>query len=359
MALEVKDFGVMVDDVLTRIANSTNISNVTSGSVIRTIVEALLAENDIMYYQINQVSKALDIDLATGGDLDRLVKIFNVTRNAATKCTYATEKFGRSSALGYNITIPAGIIISTRADMNGDTIEFIVTDDTVLTAGQLSVDVPCIAVDAGFVHIPVDTLNVLNNTIVGIEYVTNSTKISGGSDTESDDNLRVRAKNTMLVFGKGTSDALKYTVSGVDGVLDVVPFDMARGVATVDLIVLTSTLPPSTELQNEISAVVAATKASGISVDVVYPTILNVAVTVTTTGYTDADVIGSGIEAYFGTLSVSDVFRINQMERYVLNACNNSDMDIATTAPAANVTPTSTQIIRAGVITINGVVWNG
>ena len=60
MAIQVKEFDTMVNDVLRRITNSTKISNINPGSVMRTIVEAILAEQDIQYYQISNPDQPLN-----------------------------------------------------------------------------------------------------------------------------------------------------------------------------------------------------------------------------------------------------------------------------------------------------------
>ena len=60
MAIQVKEFDTMVNDVLRRITNSTKISNINPGSVIRTIAEAILAEQDIQYYQISNPDQPLN-----------------------------------------------------------------------------------------------------------------------------------------------------------------------------------------------------------------------------------------------------------------------------------------------------------
>ena len=98
--IEIRSFDTMVNDTLRRIINSTKISNIRPGSVTRTLAEAILAEVDIQYYQISRVFNNMDIDTATGEDLERLIKILGVVRKSATKCT-TTLVFGRSLRLIY------------------------------------------------------------------------------------------------------------------------------------------------------------------------------------------------------------------------------------------------------------------
>jgi uncharacterized phage protein gp47/JayE len=180
MAIQVKEFDTMVNDVLRRITNSTKISNINPGSVMRTIAEAILAEQDIQYYQIDQIFKGMDIDTATGNDLDRLVKILGIVRKSAVPCI-ATLTFGRSEASDTNIMIPVGSKVSTYADRDGTVIEFVVTQPgAFLPAGELSVQVECTAVKAGNIYVPANTVTIMNSPILNIEYVNNDENIYGG-----------------------------------------------------------------------------------------------------------------------------------------------------------------------------------
>lgn len=358
MSIEIREFDTMVSDILTRIVNANvGITNTSVGSVIRTIVEAIVAEQDIQYYQIDQIYNALGIDNAVGEDLDNLVSILGVVRKPATKCT-GVATYGRSTPSESDISIQYAELISTKPDSEGNTVEFITTDiDAILPTGDIAVNIDIEASEAGLIYLPIGSLNVMVNPIIGIEYVTNLSIISGGTDQETDDELRERSKSALSSLGKGTSTALETAIISLSGVVDAMTIDMSRGVGTADVVVVTSVIPPPSELNTLILSTVAATKSAGIDVDVVYPTIITTAVTVTTTAGT-ANQIGNAILSYFNTLGIADYFIINQMERVVLNTVNNPSMDITTTLPASNIYASGTQIIRSGVITINGSVWS-
>lgn len=358
MAVQVKEFETMVQDTLRRIVNSTKITNTVPGSVVRTIVESLLAELDIQYYELDQIFKAMDIDTATGSDLDSLVKILGVVRKSATKCI-ATITFGRSEALQTNVDIPIGSVVSTYTDTEGNNVEFVVSQEgAVLEAGQTSVDVECTAKNAGEIYVPKDAVIVMNTPIVNIEYVNNKENIFGGTDVESDDELRERSKGILDLLGKGTVNALEAAILAIDGVQDAVCSDLSRGVGTADMIVVTDNIPPAEELKTLISDTVELTKAAGIDVGIIYPNPIEVNVNVTVTGFDgDKSVIGNAILSYGMSLGLGVKFIINQLERYILNACGDENCDITTTEPAQNVDITSQQIARVGTITINGELW--
>lgn len=360
----IRDFDQMVADTLDRIVSGTSeigsngITNIQPGSVIRTIVESILSESDIQYYQIDQLIRAMSIDTAEGDDLRRLLSIFGIVANPATSAI-GIARFSRTTPYTSDIRIEYGQVISTLPDKDGNTIEFIVTDqDAVLTAGQLYVDVNVQALEPGVLYLPSNMLTIMNTPIPYIESVTNPDEIVGGSEEESDDSLRARGKNALALLGKGTLDAIKSAIQSVEGVVDVSIVDMPRGAGTVDVYVTTSNLPPPQDVVDAINAAILSSKSAGILVSSIYPDILNIDVNINTTGFSDIQVIGAAIVSYCDTLTLGGTFIINQMERYVLNSAPDiQTMDITTIAPASNTTPSATEIIRAGTITVNGEVY--
>ena len=369
MALVVREFETMVDETLQRIVDANiGITNTIPGSVIRTIIESLLAEVDIQNYTIEQIYRAMNIDTATGDDLDAIVAILGVIRKQATYAE-GTVVFGRSDVYDTDIAIQYAQMVSTKQNNNinsGDILEFIVIDDDAkLVAGELQTTVNIRAIEPGNIYLPENTITVMNTPIIGIEYVKNTVEFYGGTNKETDDELRYRAKQALAGLGKGTSIALRSALLELTGVVDAIVMDVSRGVGTADIVVITSEIPPTTALQNKITDVISITKAAGIDVGVIYPTIKAQDVVVTITDITGAvlsqDNISSAYNAivdYCGSLSVGDTLIISQLERAIGNAIDNIDVDVVVTTPDANVVPTSTQVIRHGTITITGVVLN-
>lgn len=367
MALVVREFETMVDETLQRIVNANiGITNIIPGSVIRTIIESLLAEVDIQNYTIGQIYKAMNIDTAEGSDLDAVVAILGVYRKRATYAE-GTVVFGRSDVYASDIAIQYAQMISTKQDNNGNIYEFIVIDDDAkLVAGELQTVVNIRATEPGHIYLPTNSITVMNTPIIGIEYVINLSEFSGGTGEETDDELRERAKQALAGLGKGTSEAIRNALLNISGVIDAIVMDISRGVGTADVVVITNEIPPTTALMNEINSIIGITKAAGIDVGVIYPTIKVQDISVTITDISgdiltqdNIDKAGNAIIGYCNSLSVGDILIVSQMERAIGNAINDIDIDIVTTTPGANATPTSTEVIRYGVITINGVVWNG
>lgn len=365
---EVREFETMVDETLQRIVDANvGITNVFAGSIVRTIVENILAEVDIQNYSIDQIYKAMNIDTATGEDLDAIVAILGIVRKSATYAEGAVV-FGRSDEYATDIAIEYAEMVSTKPNnVDGDTIEFIVIDeDAKLIAGNLEVTVNIRATEPGSIYLPANTITVMNNPIIGIEYVTNKIEFSGGLDEETDDELRDRAKQALAGLGKGTSTALRSAIMNINGVVDAIVMDTNRGVGTADIVVITNEIPPSDTLKNAISEAIRITKSAGINVGVIYPTITTQNISITLTDVTgsvisieDINKAGNAITEYCGNLSIGDTLIISQLERAIGNAIGNPDIDVITTVPTGNVKPSSTQVIRNGTITINGDEWNG
>ena len=363
MPLIIRDFETMVDETLQRIVDANiGITNTIPGSVIRTIVEALMAELDIQNYTVDQIYKAMNIDTADGSDLDNIVAILGVVRKQATYAE-GTVVFGRSDVYATDIAIQYAQMISTRQNNNGSTsYEFMVTeDDAKLKAGELQTTVNVRATTPGSLFLPVGTITIMNTPIVGIEYVTNLTEFIGGTDKETDDELRERAKQALAGLGKGTNTALRSALLGLEGVVDAIVMDVNRGVGTADIVVITSELPPSQALASEIDYTIGITKAAGIDVKAIFPVIKtqNIVVTINDLSgndLTDEDISRAynAIINYCNSLSVGDVLIISQIERAIGNAVNDMDVDIIVTTPNTNVVPTSTEVIRCGTVIING-----
>lgn len=80
---------------------------------------------------------------AQGEYLDRLAALRGISRSIAT-CATGNLRFGISSAIGGDLSIAAGTTCMTP-----DGIRFATTDNAVLSAGSLYVDVPAMALEPG------------------------------------------------------------------------------------------------------------------------------------------------------------------------------------------------------------------
>lgn len=361
--LGTRDFDEMVSDTLQAITDSgVGITNTSPGSVTRTIVEAILDNVDGTNYYAGYIYDAMGIDSATGEDLDRLVLILGIIRNEATPAVGVVTFSTGDSPYAYDIPIPYGYEVSTRQGSDGEIYTYKVDEeDIVLVAGETSIDVRVKAEATGHQYLPAGSLCIMGESIIGIASVVNQNEINSGNDQESDDDLRKRAKEHVKSFGKCTDNALKVAIENIDGVINCTIVDQYEGVGTTAAIIVPEILPVTEEVSNNINTVVADTKASGIKVFIVYPTIKYIDIDITVTETINDELVLEAMSNYINSLRVGQTLVIKQMERKILNAIDdnnieNDDIDITTALPSENVTCGSEEIIRVQSITINGVV---
>ncbi|SEL17182.1 baseplate J/gp47 family protein [Haloferax larsenii] len=187
-------------------------------AVIRTFYDPIaerLAEAQI---DLAALLDSAQLAHASGAALDKLVEQIGVSRKPATKAT-GTARFSRTEAAGVDYDIPEGTVVQTEGI---DPIEFETTVKSTLPAGQTQVDVPIKAVKGGSnANLGPNTLTELQSFPTGIEAVTNPSATSGGSDEETDDELRERAKNELGEGSRASATALIRGLKRVDGVKSV------------------------------------------------------------------------------------------------------------------------------------------
>lgn len=181
--------------------------------IIDTVAQAI-AEAEV---DLNVLSGSLDLAGKFGSDLDAYVGLFGFGRQSgATATGFVT--FSRSTASPYPITIPRGTQVAANITIAPGTtpvgtigtVTFQTTDIATLQTGQTQVIAPIQALLSG------SQGNVAANTItqfanigappLGITAVNNENPTSGGSDSESDAELKVRFKNTVFRNLAGTED---------------------------------------------------------------------------------------------------------------------------------------------------------
>jgi uncharacterized phage protein gp47/JayE len=83
MAFVPRTFTQIITDMIAYVQDSTNATDFTVGSVVRTMLEAAALEDDEQYFQMVQLLDIFSYTSASGGDLDRRLADFNIFRSAA------------------------------------------------------------------------------------------------------------------------------------------------------------------------------------------------------------------------------------------------------------------------------------
>ena len=228
------------------------------GSVVRTLVEAFGREVATLYAQLDKVYLAAFVDTAEGRSLEFVVSILGMERILAGR-PVGTVEFSRSTPAVGDITIPLGTVVSDREDNRYET-----SEERMLRQGQLVVEVPVRAVSAEVPPVAGGALTLMPRPVVGIEKVTNYEASARGTQDESDEDLRVRAKAALYGAGKATIDAIRFAVLE-QGVNSVAVHDMPRGVAgEVDII---ADFGGDAEKEQDVRAAIDTARAAGIRVN--------------------------------------------------------------------------------------------
>lgn len=171
---------------------------------------------------------------AEGGYLDEHAAQRGITRKAATKAV-GSVTFSTDSDEHGDIVIPAGTVVCTKGDMR----RFVTDSDTVIQSALHSTAAAVTAAQGGSdYNVGVGTVGIIVTPVLGVDSVTNPTQITGGSDAESDDQLRERIKESFVNISNGTNEAYYCSVAmSVDGVYSASAVGKGRGIGTVDVYV--------------------------------------------------------------------------------------------------------------------------
>lgn len=147
-----------------------------------------------------------DVDTKFGQDLDDFVQLFGFARQTARRAT-GFVVFQRKTPGPTAVFIPAGTQVSTTANAVNPLILFTTVADAVIPENGTYVEVPIEATSPGVVgNVSANKINKIVTPNRDFSTVNNLNPISGGTEQETDDALRVRFKNNIFRNISGTDD---------------------------------------------------------------------------------------------------------------------------------------------------------
>jgi uncharacterized phage protein gp47/JayE len=188
-------------------------------------------------------------------------------RKQATKALGAV-RFARASSSG-NVPIPAGRILKTLPDGNGEVQRFVTTADAVIPNGKNEVTVPVQSESYGAAaNVTLGQITEMVTPVPGVDAVTNGADwlTSEGADLEPVDKLRERYALRWLGNNGMTKYAYQSWALAVTGCVAVKVLDQhPRGQGTVDVIVKGAAgLPTQTLLEAVRASVATAATQDGV-----------------------------------------------------------------------------------------------
>lgn len=247
---------------------------------------AVAAEVYTLYVQADWVRRQCFPQTADGEDLEKHAYLRGLERQSAT-CAQGSITFGVDVASTTDRSIPAGTVCMTAA-----LIRFQTTEDGVLEAGALTVTVGAEAVEAGTSgNVGAGTILSLSEAPVGVGWCTNSQAFVGGSEAETDEELRVRVLDTYQRMPNGANAAFyEQGALSFDEVAAAVAISRPRGVGTVDIIVTTASGIPSDDLLAELTEYFESRREIAVDLQVKAPEVVELDVEVQVEASTGVDV---------------------------------------------------------------------
>ena len=289
---------------------------------------------------------------AEGEMLDRHAEARGITRLAAERAKGAL-RFSVSQAAASDLAIPAGSVCLTRS---GEAFE--TTEEGVLKAGELSVDIPAQAVETGAAgNAAAGRIALMSPYPAGIQRCTNPAAFTGGRDREGDESLRARVLGSFRRLPNGANAAFYETVAlSHSGVAAAAAVGRARGTGTVNVYLTAPAGVPSQALLAEVEADLAARREIAVDVKALAPTTaaVNVAAAVKPEAERSFAEVKAAVEEalrrhFTGTLLGKGVF-LAELGSLIYQVDGVANCRL--TAPAADLAAVPTALPVLGTVTI-------
>ena len=287
-------------------------------------LKVLAAEIFSAYTSLDWIKTQMFPQTASGEQLDLHAQQRGLTRKAAYKAR-GNLVFSTTLNAMYDLSIPKGTICST-AGVDG--VRYVTTEDAVLVAGgNGTVTVPAEAEEGGTKgNTSTNTITVLVTPPRRIVGVTNTEAFTGGSECESDEELRQRIQLSYSNMPNGTNEGFyKDFVLRYEDVHSVSVVPRANGVGTVDVYVAGKGTTLSSSIKKEIEDALNEIKEINVDVNVKDPSLSPADIMVyiyIKDGYVFDDVKAAcidSIEEYFNSLSIGQKMWVSAMGNAIYN----------------------------------------
>jgi len=327
-----KTYEELVGEALNGLQNNTDVTNVSIGGVARSLLEVVNAQLSD-YYNVLDVNQAMGfVSSAQGYFLDLIGELVNVDRmqpqGATVSAADQVQRFyvtrGFLSDYVPSLFIPEGTTIST----SDGAIEYTTNEDVSFAIGVTQVYVPMTSTKVG------DQVNVGKNALISSSisdsnvYTTNDEPIVVGSDTESDENLRYRIKNSVLSFERANEVSIRLAALSVDGVSDVIMRPYSAGIGSYEVLVVPTEGLASESLIAQVQDAIDGVQAYGIRGLAKSPTIVPIDISLKVIfldGVTEVDKerivddVTTSIERYIVNIPVGGEFILNELRQQIMD----------------------------------------
>lgn len=190
---------VLPEDIASQVRGTLAITDpeldTSVGGTPRKIIDALAEPIAEAHLDNHLLDYAYDVDAKSGDDLDEFCAVFSVYRLPARRAT-GTVVLERPAGVLTNVLVPFGTTFSTGGTSPVDVVTSV---PAILESGDTAISIPASALIGGAAgNIPAASLVERGSPLQGISSFTNPVAFSGGADEESDEQLRLKFKRTVL-----------------------------------------------------------------------------------------------------------------------------------------------------------------
>lgn len=307
-------------------ARSGLLTDFEPGSVTRTLYESVAYEFALMYEKMNLIYLSAFIDSAEGRELEQVVAILGLQRGlpdfARGQVTLARDP-GRS-----DIDIPLGTLVATEDTPEVPRKVYRTMESVTFAADASELAVKVQAAERGDeMATDAETVVVMPRPLPGVKGVNNPAPILfTGKGLETDDELRERARNTLIASGKATRLSVEDAVLGLPGVRAVKIDEPDSEFGVIDVYVDGVDMLDVDE-RARVRAAIDRTRAAGVFVRLHGTALVVVDVEVTVVlaaGTSDeqqarTDSVQTAVDDYLKSLGMGEPLLFSQLTRAILN----------------------------------------
>ena len=374
MQLQLQNFTTLVQNMAAAVQSAaTQLLDFTIGSTLRAILEANASIALWMQWLILQVLQVTRAATSDGADLDSWMADFSVARLPALAATgFVTVSRFTPTATAL---IPAGALVRTADGMQ----TFAITAATqhpdfnavqngyTLRAGVATLDVPIQAIVPGVSsNVLASSISQFASAIPGIDTVTNSAALQNGLDTETDSAFRARFTAFIDSRSRATPLAVGYAIAQIQQGLEYtvqenVDASGSTKIGSFVVIVDDGSGSPSATLLTAVAAAVNSVRPIGSEFTVRAPALLlaNISLTISVDSErsrpASAAAAADNICGFINSLPIGAVLPLTKIAQlaYAADATIINVSQIEINAVAADMTPPSSGVIKAGSVAVN------
>ncbi len=304
------------------------LTDIHTGSVARTLAETIALEIARLYAQLEVIYQSGFVDTATGRSLDNVVALLGVTRIDGGRPVGDIE-FTRSPGSRGIVTIPSG----TRVITVDGNVEYETTETVTLLEGQSIIRASARDLEAND-PVPAGSLTVLPVPITGISSVNNPSPTAISAQSETDEELRARAKSFLHGSERATLGAIRQAISRQGITADIE--EVAGVPGRLEITPHAESLPP--ELQQRLLDAIHDSRPAGVVVTlkgVVAPKKVDLGIRLTTTqGLLQEDLralqhsVRENIQDYFARLPAREAGSLNRIVAAAMSVPGVEDLRI-------------------------------